>query len=188
MQRRLRAVLRELADRELDQRTQGLIGVQRAPVRRVLVNVLQPRPRDSGGGEQDEDAKLAAGDLLPARALLSDLFECALEGEPQGGANSIRIFIAVQVTDTVLQRVLPEPVQIGGETALAALDRCRRLRDRHRQIAEGVGNGVRRIAVGLASTAEQHGDRLLALEDPHADGRPVGLLPIHSLRRRSHDP
>ena len=69
------------------------------------------------------------------------------------------------------------------KTVPAALNSCRGLRNCQRQVAESLGNGVRRLAVGLIRAVEQHSDRLLALEASHADMHQAGLIPIRSSRR-----
>ena len=74
-----RAVLREPAERGLDERVQGLAGVVGS-----LIRELQPARGDTGGGEQGESFELAARDHRLARAPTPDLFEHALEGRLRG--------------------------------------------------------------------------------------------------------
>ena len=71
-----RAVLREPAERGLDERVQGLAGVVGS-----LIRELQPARGDAGGGEQGESLELAARDRRLARAPAPDLLEHALEGQ-----------------------------------------------------------------------------------------------------------
>ena len=182
------AVLREPADRGVNELAQRPTGVTGSPVQ-----CLQPASRDARGREHGENPELNAGDRPPVGAPLLDPLERALEGQPQGDAHDLGILIPRLTLDAGLQRGPLEHVEVGRQSVPVA-PRCRRgLRDRDRKIAQGPGDGirrldVRRLAVGLVGAVEQNADRLLALEDPDGDVRPAVVLPVRPPRRRHQNP
>ena len=93
-----RAVLRELADRELDELAQRLTGVIGPPVQR-----LQPARGDARGREHGEVSELGAGDRLPMGALILDPLERALKRQPQGDADGLGVLIPLPAPDALLQ-------------------------------------------------------------------------------------
>ena len=178
-----RAVLRELADRGLDELAQRLTGVTGPPVQR-----LQPARGDARGREHGEVSELGAGDRLPVVVLILDPLERALEGQPQGDADGFGVLIPRLTPDTGLQRGPPKRFEIVREVVSAAPRRRRGLRDRDRKIAEGPGDSIRRFAVNLARAVEQNADRLLPFEDPDGHVHPAGACPVRQPRRRHQDP
>ena len=91
-------VLRELADRGLDEFAQRPTGVIGPPVQR-----LQPARGDARGREHGEDPELGARDLLLVGALTLDPLERALEGQSQGDAHGLGVLIALPAPDALLQ-------------------------------------------------------------------------------------
>ena len=184
----LGVVLRELADRGFDEFAQRLTGVIGPPVQR-----LQPVRRDARGREHGEDPELGAGDRLPAGALILDPLERALEGQPQGDTDGLGVLIPLPAPDAALQCGPLEHVEVVRQSVPVVPRRRRGLHDRDRKIAQGPGDGVRRLsirrfAVGLACAVEQNADRLLALEDPDGHMRPPKARPVRQPRRGHQDP
>ena len=183
-------VLRELADRGLDepaQRPTGIIGPLVQPL-------LQPGHGDAWGREHGENPELGARDRLPVGAPALDPLERALEGQPQGGADGLGVLITLPAPDALLQRGPLEHVEIGRQSVPVAPRRRRGLHDRDRKIAKDTGDPIRRLdvrrpAVGPAARAvEQYADRLLPLEDPDGHVHPTLVLPVHQPRRRHQNP
>ena len=177
------AVLREPADRGLDEFAQRPTGVTGSPVQR-----LQPAHGDARGREHGEDPELGSRGLPPVGAPLLDPLERALEGQPQGGAHGLGVLVPLPAPDALLQRSPLEHVEVGRQSVPVAPRRRRGLRDRDRKIAEDPGDGVRRLAAGLVGAVEQNADRLFALEDPYGHVHPTGARPVNQPRRGHQDP
>ena len=184
----LGAVLREPADRGLDEFAQRPTGVSGRPI------PSQPARGDARGREHRENPELNASDRLPVGALLLDPLERALEGQPQGDAHGLGVLIPLPAPNALLQRCPLEHVEIGRQSVPVTPRRRRGLHDRDRKIAQGPGDGVRRPdvrrpAVGPAARAvEQNADRLLPLEDPDGHVRPACAFPVRQPRRGHQDP
>ena len=183
------AVLREPADRGLDEFAQRPTGVTGPPVQLLL----QPARGDARGREHGEDPELGAGDRLPVGAPLLDPLERALEGQPQGDAHGLGVLIPLPAPNALLQCGPLEHVEVGRQSVPVTPRRRRGLHDRDRKIAQGPGDGVRRLsirrpAVGLVGAVEQNADRLLPLEDPDGHMRPTLVIPVRQPRRRHQDP
>ena len=184
----LGVVLREPADRGLDEFAQRLTGVTGPSVQR-----LHPARGDARGREHGENPELNARDLPPVGALTFDPLELALEGQPQGGADGIGVLIARLTPDALLQRSPLEHLEVVRQSVPVAPRRRRGLHDRDRKITEDLSNGVRRPdvrgpAAGLVGAVEQYTDRLLSLEDPNGHMHPTFVLPVRPPRRGHQDP
>ena len=172
-----------MADRGLDESAQRPTGIIGPPVR-----LLQPARGDARGREHGENPELGAGDRPPAEALILDPLERALKRQPQGDADGLGVLVPLPTPDALLQHGPLEHLEVVRQSVPVAPRRRRGLHDRDRKIAQGPGDGVRRLAAGLVGAVEQNADRLLALEDPDGHVRPAGALPVRQPRRGHQDP